>query len=305
MKTFLLFLLISMFCFMHVCIGQAYSFVYYFDKNLGNTKESKAVVVGRGIAEDGLFRLDYFGKQGGELLGNDHFVDSSLKRLMGQSARFHKNGKVESQGGYMNDQKDGLWQKWDSLGQKKDSIIYQHDKVIKVSEFSWHTNGLVRRYSFKDSIADTFTTKSYDEKGNMVGEVFFKGQSGILKRYDSGKVKVETLDTREEKDASFPGGQAGWIRYLQKNLNANTPVNNGAPSGKYQVIIKFRIAKDGNISQVFAETKWGYGMEKEVIRIIENGPAWEPATQYARKVNAYRRQPVTFIVDASGLNKRR
>ena len=98
-------------------------------------------------------------------------------------------------------------------------------------------------------------------------------------------------------EASFPGGEDSWRTYLRKNLNANTPVDNGAPSGRYTVIIKFIVTKDGSLADVLAETSKGYGMEKEAIRIIKNGPKWIPALQYGRKVNAYRRQPVTFLVE--------
>src|SRR6476661_795724 len=30
-------------------------------------------------------------------------------------------------------------------------------------------------------------------------------------------------------EAQFPGGQGAWIKYLQRNLNSDTPVENGAP----------------------------------------------------------------------------
>ena len=38
-------------------------------------------------------------------------------------------------------------------------------------------------------------------------------------------------------------------------------------------------------------------MEEEVMRIIKKGPKWIPAMQNGRPVNAYRRQPVTFMVE--------
>ena len=43
-------------------------------------------------------------------------------------------------------------------------------------------------------------------------------------------------------------------------------------------------------------TNWGYGMENEVVRIIKNGPAWVPAVQDGKQVQAYRKQPITFVV---------
>ena len=43
-------------------------------------------------------------------------------------------------------------------------------------------------------------------------------------------------------------------------------------------------------------TNWGYGMENEVVRIIKNSPAWVPAVQDGKQVQAYRKQPITFVV---------
>ncbi len=99
-----------------------------------------------------------------------------------------------------------------------------------------------------------------------------------------------------EVEAQFPGGITAWMRYLQNNLNADTPIKNKARNGTYKVIVRFIVSKDGSISNVTAETHFGHGMEQEVIRVIKTGPKWEPALQNGRPVNAYRRQPVTFVV---------
>jgi protein TonB len=106
----------------------------------------------------------------------------------------------------------------------------------------------------------------------------------------------DKIFTKVENEAAFPGGEAAWRRYLEKNLNASTPVDNGAPEGTYQVIVRFIVSKDGSISDVQAETKHGYGMEDEAVKIIKKGPKWTPALQNGRNVNAYRRQPITFVV---------
>ena len=102
--------------------------------------------------------------------------------------------------------------------------------------------------------------------------------------------------TKVQNEAEFRGGIYAWTRYLEYNLNANVPIKNGAPDGVYQVIVKFIVAKDGSINKIIAETNHGYGMEQEVIRIIEKGPKWTPAKQNGRPVNAYRRQPVNFVI---------
>jgi len=114
---------------------------------------------------------------------------------------------------------------------------------------------------------------------------------------DSSTVEVDDrIFTQVEYEAQFEGGRSAWISYLQSNLKPDIPVKRGAPVGTYQVIVKFIVSKDGSISDVQAETSHGYGMEKEVIRIIKKGPKWSPAMQNGHPVKAYRRQPVTFIV---------
>ncbi|MCX8019507.1 MAG: energy transducer TonB [Chitinophagaceae bacterium] len=127
---------------------------------------------------------------------------------------------------------------------------------------------------------------------------------------DEGKQIVEEKKVQPEDDenkvfdkveieASFPGGDAKWRRYLETNLNADVPVENGAPEGTYTVVIQFIVDKEGNISDVKPLTNHGYGMEEEAMRVIKKGPKWNPAIQNGRQVKAYRKQPITFKVEAS------
>ena len=100
-----------------------------------------------------------------------------------------------------------------------------------------------------------------------------------------------------EVEAAFPGGLSLWRDFLVKNLKSDVPVKNKAPMGAYTVIVQFIVSMDGTVSNIVAETKEGYGMEQEVIRIISKSGKWLPASQSGRNVNAYRRQPITFVVE--------
>ncbi|MBC7651072.1 MAG: energy transducer TonB, partial [Deinococcales bacterium] len=107
----------------------------------------------------------------------------------------------------------------------------------------------------------------------------------------------ETIAITVEIVAQFPGGLEAWKKYLEKNLNAGIPAENGAQSGKYTVLVSFVVNNEGNISEVKAENNPGFGTEAEAIRIIKKGPKWQPAIQNGRKV-AYRvKQQVTFLVN--------
>jgi len=121
-------------------------------------------------------------------------------------------------------------------------------------------------------------------------------------QHDSAKIadNIDSIDNnvfeRVEIEAKFPGGDEAWIKYLQRTLNAGIPIDFGAPAGTYTVIAQFVVDKNGNISDVKALTRHGYGMEQEVLRVIRSGPKWIPAFQDGRNVKAYRKQPVTFVV---------
>jgi TonB-dependent SusC/RagA subfamily outer membrane receptor len=101
-----------------------------------------------------------------------------------------------------------------------------------------------------------------------------------------------------QKAAQFPGGGEGWIRYLERNLNRDVPVVNGAPIGQYKVILSFVVTSDGDIKGVKAVADPGYGTAAEAIRIIEKGPKWVPAEQNGKKVNYFITQSIAFAVAA-------
>ena len=99
-----------------------------------------------------------------------------------------------------------------------------------------------------------------------------------------------------EKPAEFPGGSAGWVKYLSKNLNVDLPVKNRAPAGRYTVVLNFVVKSNGEVADVEAINNPGYGTAAEAIRMIEKGPKWIPAQQNGKKVNYLMKQNLVFVV---------
>jgi protein TonB len=56
------------------------------------------------------------------------------------------------------------------------------------------------------------------------------------------------------------------------------------------------ITKNGTISDVKANTNFGYGIEDEIIRAIKKCPEWKPATNCRKKINSYQQQVITIVV---------
>lgn len=97
--------------------------------------------------------------------------------------------------------------------------------------------------------------------------------------------------------AQFPGGPAAWQRYLERNLDMDIPLRNGAPAGKYTLYISFIVDKDGNISNISALNDPGFGLAKEAVRVITKSKQWIPAIQNGRNVKYRQVQPVSFIIN--------
>ncbi len=160
---------------------------------------------------------------------------------------------------------------------KKDEEVKQEEVPPEVTEL-------------EDTKIDVVSQEGIKDLGIAVPPVVDEGKAVVEapKKEDENKVF-----TKVEIEASFAGD---WGRFLQRTLNADTPVNNGAPAGQYTVIVQFIVDKQGNISEVKALTNHGYGMEEEAVRAIKKAQKWNPAVQNGRQVNAYRKQPITFVV---------
>ncbi len=118
---------------------------------------------------------------------------------------------------------------------------------------------------------------------------------------DAPKVKAEDYDGEFKTvqiEAKFPGGIEAWRKYLERNLNRDLPVENGAPTpAEYKVYVSFLVDKEGNISEVKAENNPGYGTAEEAVRVIKKGPKWIAAEQNGRNVIYRQRQTIIFKLD--------
>ncbi len=140
-----------------------------------------------------------------------------------------------------------------------------------------------------------------------IGTVCVEGDdaTGIVEPTTGTSVPTGTphQDTPEEKQftivqipTEFPGGTTAWARYFERSLNQNIPLHEGAPPGRYTVIVAFTVSTTGAISDVQAENDPGYGTKAEAIRVITKGPAWKPAVQNGRNVIYRHKQSITFLV---------
>jgi len=102
-------------------------------------------------------------------------------------------------------------------------------------------------------------------------------------------------------EATFPGGLNGWRTYLMQNMKMDrimAAIPKKTKHWEQQAIVQFIVAKDGSISDIKVINEVTREVAKEAKRIIAASPAWQPAMQNGRAVKAYRKQPITFVVDS-------
>ena len=161
----------------------------------------------------------------------------------------------------------------------KDEEVKPEDEIKEVEKLEDTKIGTINQEGAKDD--------------GIVAPPVEKGTGTVEAPKDEDYDKVFTV---VQIPAEFPGGLPAWAKYLERNLNRDLPVDNGAPPGKYTVIVSFIVDKNGGISEVQAENDPGYGTKDEAVRVIKKGPSWKPAVQNGRNVIYRHRQSITFMV---------
>ncbi len=109
---------------------------------------------------------------------------------------------------------------------------------------------------------------------------------------ESRKKKDSAISYNDEKESAFPGGQAAWARYLNKNLVYPDRAMNASVQG--QVDVLFVVDKNGFVISSLISKSVEYSLDEEALKIIKDSGKWEPAFQNGHNVKSYKRQPVIF-----------
>jgi antitoxin component YwqK of YwqJK toxin-antitoxin module len=218
-------------------------------------------------------------------------------RENGTALRYHDNGRLSDSATYRNGHLIGTGMAWNSSGRLTDSSVY--DGAGNGTEVKLHANGKVSYTGrvVNDSLkVGKWTHYHLNGKPLAIEEYGNDGKRTGCNCFDDTGQPIDA-SLCIEKEAQYKGGEAAWLRFLQKNLNPNVPVKKRAPVGHYTVAVRFVVDKDGHLTELEPITKMGYGMEEELMRMLRQSPRWEPAIQFGRNVKAYRIQPITFVVE--------
>ena len=117
-------------------------------------------------------------------------------------------------------------------------------------------------------------------------------------RFDHNKVSkpscffedVEGIYTKTEVPVTYKCGQSALDSFIRLHYNYSLIKQNGAKRKKYPVAIWFIVDTDGSTCDFQSESKNKYGIDKEMIRVLQLTIAWEPAKQNGKAVASYTHQ---------------
>lgn len=246
------------------------------------------------------------------------YKDSLAKMLHGREDWYYSNGRLKTSGSYFNGKKEGAFLEYNKEGRLTGSTFYVNGwrKGLSLSYgdkghidtilFDGAGNGVMTRRNKDGNVSATGSWIADTLRHGRWFHYYADGKVESIEEFVNGK-RIDCMCYNEdgqqldsatcvEQEATFLGGERAWRQFLAENLQPLVPVRKKAPLGVYTVAIQFLIEKDGSVSQITPLTKFGYGMEEEVIRVLKKAPRWTPALQNGKKVKAYRLQPVTFTV---------
>jgi periplasmic protein TonB len=134
-----------------------------------------------------------------------------------------------------------------------------------------------------------------DQKGDKDAKVTIDQPTG-----DNDKV-VEVVEDNNvyssagiEVQPEFPGGYAGFAKYVQKNFR--TPEVDQDLKGK--IFVEFVVEKDGSLTDIKVVRDLGFGTKEEALRMLRNAPKWRPGEQNGKKIRVKYSLPITLDIRA-------
>jgi protein TonB len=136
-------------------------------------------------------------------------------------------------------------------------------------------------------LAPASSTESIFEtdEGSGIAEVLMKPKEDKNKVFEKVEIQASV-------------NIAKWRQHLEQNLVGyiNDAANRGMQPGRYVVMVRFLVEKDGSINDVSALNDPGFGLAQGATQVIKSGPKWNPGEQNGSKVRSYHMQQITFVI---------
>lgn len=165
----------------------------------------------------------------------------------------------------------------------KDEEVKEEEKPPEVEKLEDTKIGIINQEGIKD-------------QGIVAPPVSDAGK-GVIEAPKKVEEDYDKTFTKVEIESSYPGGPSAWMRYLNKTFRYPQEAQESEIQGT--IVVQFIVDKEGVVSDVEAVSgPTNGGLRDEAVRVIKKSGKWEPAVQNGRKVKSYKKQPITFRLEA-------
>ena len=102
-------------------------------------------------------------------------------------------------------------------------------------------------------------------------------------------------------EAQFPGGEVAWQEYINQNFKIAEVLKQMPRKEvdyKETARVQFVVKTDGSLTAIKLENEVPLALQNEVIRLVLESPFWIPAENFGKKVNMYKRIPISISIPA-------
>lgn len=131
------------------------------------------------------------------------------------------------------------------------------------------------------------------DKGKLLDDKELEAQRKTEEIIDRNWAKVERLTA----ESYFPGGDAGWLQYLNDNLHYPKRAIDHFVRGT--VVLWFEVAPTGKLKELQIKQSIELSIDDEALRMAQNSPDWIPAIRFDRRLRSYKAQPIVFRLEVS------
>lgn len=265
--------------------------------------------------ENGKFRVLIFDGEKGNLLKAGWYADSKLKEKDGVFEEFYPNGMTRDSGLFVNNSRQGTFKGWYEEGEMHHVLHFKNNLPVDTS-IVFRKDGSLAEITIADQQGNGIF-QDYHENGKvrLLGRIVAGERQGnfTLKREDGTKMmnvvylKDSVTDAYcfepdgltpakgpciFEKKPEFPGGEKAWSNFLARNLKYPDYAIDKNIQGVVRV--KFIVYTDGSIDELEILSSPDPSLSKEVLRLMQKSPKWQPAIRLNEKVIYRHVQAVTF-----------
>ena len=222
--------------------------------------------------------------------GPESFGQNVHNKKEGLWMHYHQNGMMQDSTFYVNGHPSGTSMAWYANGFPADSIVYGNDGMAVVVR--WNTNGTPSSAGRLKNDTLTGPWMFFHKNGQVAAtENYDMGVLKSVQYYDSFAKKIEKPEA--DRKAMFPGGQAGWTKYVNKHLFF-PPDYKIVNASEVTVVVVATIDEEGNVTDAYVKVPFSKTFDNIALSVFRRCPRWLPAIAHNRAETENIIQPITF-----------